>query len=55
MAVASAWGWSSRAHDSTRVAAFSVGVVPDEVSEQARAAGVRHYLAAGTWSRASGA
>jgi hypothetical protein len=32
----------------TRVAAFSVGVVPDEVSEQARAAGVRHYLAAGT-------
>lgn len=32
----------------TRVAAFSVGVVPDKVSEQARAAGVRHYLAAGT-------
>jgi enterochelin esterase-like enzyme len=32
----------------TGVAAFSVGVVPDGVSEQARAAGVRHYLAAGT-------
>jgi predicted esterase len=32
----------------TRVAAFSVGVVPDKVSERARAAGVRHYLAAGT-------
>jgi enterochelin esterase-like enzyme len=30
------------------VAAFSVGVVPHRISSRARAAGVRHYLAAGT-------
>jgi enterochelin esterase-like enzyme len=30
------------------VAAFSVGVVPQRISSRARAAGVRHYLAAGT-------
>jgi enterochelin esterase-like enzyme len=30
------------------VAAFSVGVVPRRISGKARAAGVRHYLAAGT-------
>jgi enterochelin esterase-like enzyme len=30
------------------VAAFSVGVVPHRISGRARAAGVRHYLAAGT-------
>jgi enterochelin esterase-like enzyme len=30
------------------VAAFSVGVVPNRISSRARAAGVRHYLAAGT-------
>jgi enterochelin esterase-like enzyme len=32
----------------TAVAAFSVGVVPYRISGKARAAGVRHYLAAGT-------
>jgi enterochelin esterase-like enzyme len=32
----------------TAVAAFSVGVVPDRITGKARAAGVRHYLAAGT-------
>jgi enterochelin esterase-like enzyme len=30
------------------VAAFSVGVVPHRITSRARAAGVRHYLAAGT-------
>jgi enterochelin esterase-like enzyme len=30
------------------VAAFSVGVVPQQITARARAAGVRHYLAAGT-------
>ena len=30
------------------VAAFSVGVVPQRISGRARAAGVRHYRAAGT-------
>jgi enterochelin esterase-like enzyme len=30
------------------VAAFSVGVVPHQITSRARAAGVRHYLAAGT-------
>jgi enterochelin esterase-like enzyme len=32
----------------TGVAAFSVGVVPRQITSRARAAGVRHYLAAGT-------
>ena len=30
------------------VAAFSAGVVPQRISRQARSAGIRHYLAAGT-------
>jgi len=32
----------------TAVAAFSVGVVPGRITDKARAAGIRHYLAAGT-------
>ena len=32
----------------TAVAAFSIGVIPRQITGGARTAGVRHYLAAGT-------